>query len=247
MQAYKTGTGAARPLGAGPYRLNPGKDAAWPPAERAYGGEVDGPWRRALAIGVLVAKLLVPVLLLLTLLLAVYLYADAMIAAGGLAGPARGVTITIADLILPGCWTIIHLTNRRYGPAYAFAQLTAGFMLAVLVALINPGGIDGWLPDMPSLTWRAVLAFFFAFGIANFVAIVAFDATRGPRWWSAPLAASAVAAFVFSGLYYPLAFGGAPRSALAHFLLYLAEGVALLVPYYLLRPAMRPLNGMNGF
>lgn len=247
MQAYKTGTGAARPLGAGPYRLNPGKDAAWPPAERAYGGEVDGPWRRALAIGVLVAKLLVPVLLLLTLLLAVYLYADAMIAAGGLAGLARGVTITVADLILPGCWTIIHLTNRRYGPAYAFAQLTAGFMLAVLVALINPGDIDGWLPDMPSLTWRAVLAFFFAFGIANFVAIAAFDATRGPRWWSAPLAASAVAAFVFSGLYYPLAFGGAPRSALVHFLLYLAEGVALLVPYYLLRPAMRPLNGMNGF
>ena len=57
----------------------------------------------------------------------------------------------------------------------------------------------------------------------------------------------AVAAFVFSGLYFPLAFGDAPRSALVHFLLYLAEGVALLAPYYLLRPAMRPLNGMNGF
>jgi uncharacterized PurR-regulated membrane protein YhhQ (DUF165 family) len=247
LQAYKIGNGAARPLGTGPYRLNQGKDAVWPPAERAYGGEVDGLWRRALAIGVLVAKLLVPVLLLLTLLLAVYLYADAMIAAGGLSGLARGVTVTIADLILPGCWTIIHLTNRRYGPAYAFAQLTAGFLLAVLVALINPGDIDGWLPDMPSLTWRAVLAFFFAFGIANFVAIVAFDAARGPRWWSAPLVASAVAAFVFSGLYYPLAFGAAPRSALVHLLLYLAEGVVLLVPYYLLRPAMRPLYGMNGF
>jgi uncharacterized PurR-regulated membrane protein YhhQ (DUF165 family) len=208
---------------------------------------VDGLWRRALAIGVLVAKLLVPVLLLLTLLLAVYLYADAMIAAGGLSGLARGVTVTIADLILPGCWTIIHLTNRRYGPACAFAQLAAGFVLAALVALIDPGGIDAWLPDMPSLTWRAVLAFFFSFGVANFVAIVAFDAARGPRWWSAPLVASAVAAFVFSGLYYPLAFGDAPRSALVHFLLYLAEGVALLAPYSLLRPAMRPLYGMNGF
>lgn len=247
MQAYKIENGAVRALGAGPYRLNPGKDAAWPPAERAYGGDVETPWERGRAGAFLILKLLVPVLLLLTLLLAVYLYADAVIAAGRLAGLARGVTVTIADLVLPGCWTIIHLTNRRYGPATAFAQLAAGVFLAALIALINPGDIDSWLPAMPSLTWRAVLAFFTAFIMANFVAIVAFDAARGPRWWSAPLVASAVAAFVFSGLYYPLAFGDAPRSALVHFLLYLAEGVALLAPYSLLRPAMRPLYGMNGF
>ena len=185
LQAYKIGNGAARPLGTGPYRLNQGKDAVWPPAERAYGGEVDGLWRRALAIGVLVAKLLVPVLLLLTLLLAVYLYADAAIAAGDLYGPTRGVPLTIADLVLPGCWTIIHLTNRRYGPAYAFAQLAAALCLAAAIGLGNPGDIDHWLPPLPALTWRGVLAFFAAFGIANFVAIVAFDAARGPRWWSA--------------------------------------------------------------
>jgi uncharacterized PurR-regulated membrane protein YhhQ (DUF165 family) len=247
LQAYKIENGAVRALGAGPYRLNPGQDAAWPPAERAYGGDVETPWERARAAVFLLLKLLVPVLLLLTLLLAVYLYADAVIAAGRLPVWGRGVTITIADLVLPGCWTIIHLTNRRYGPAYAFAQLAAGVFVAALTALINPGDIDHWLPPLPALTWRGVLAFFAAFIVANFVAIVAFDAARGPRWWSAPLAASAVAAFVFSGVYYPLAFGDAPRSALVHLLLYLAEGVALLAPYCLLRPAMRPLNGMNGF
>ena len=247
LQAYKIENGATRPLGARPYRLNPGQDAAWPPVERAYGGAVETPGQRALEVFLLILKLLVPVLLLLTLLLAVYLYADAAIAAGDLYGPTRGVPLTIADLVLPGCWTIIHLTNRRYGPAYAFAQLAAALCLAAAIGLGNPGDIDHWLPPLPALTWRGVLAFFAAFGIANFVAIVAFDAARGPRWWSAPLAASAIAAFVFSGLYYPLAFGDAPRSALVHFLLYLAEGVALLAPYYLLRPAMRPLNGMNGF
>jgi len=56
--------------GAGSYRLNPGQDAVWPPAGRAYGGEVESPLARALAIGVIVLRLLVPVLLLLTLLLA---------------------------------------------------------------------------------------------------------------------------------------------------------------------------------
>ena len=228
-----------------PYRLRHGEDATWPPVARAYGGEVESDWKRAAEIGIIVLKLLVPVLLLLllTLLLAVYLYADAMVAAP----MAQGVSLTVADMVLPGCWTIIHLTNRRYGPAYAFAQLAAGFVLAALVALVNPGEIDNWLPDLPTLSWRAVLAFFAAFGIANFVAIVVFDAARGTRWWSAPLAASAAAAFVYSGLYYPLAFGGQPLNALAHFLLYLVEGTVLLVPYCLLRPAMRPLNGMNGF
>ena len=247
LRAYKVEDGAfpipVRDRGANPYRLRPGEDAAWPPAARAYGGEVESNWKQALKIGVTAIKLLVPVLLLLTLLLAVYLYADAVIPAR----MAEGVSLTIADLVLPGCWTIIHLTNRRYGPPYAFAQLAAAFVLAVLVALVNPGDIDNWLPDLPALTWRAVLAFFIAFGIANFVAIVVFDATRGTRWWSAPLAASAAAAFVYSGLYYPLAFGGQPLNALAHFLLYLVEGTALLLPYCLLRPAMRPLNGMNGF
>lgn len=247
LRAYKVEDGVlpvpVRDRDPSPYRLRQGEDASWPPLARAYGGEVESDWKRALQIGVVAVKLLVPVLLLLTLLLAVYLYADAEI-------PARmadGVSLTIADLVLPGCWTIIHLTNRRYGPPYAFAQLAAGFVLAALVAAINPGDIDNWLPDLPALTWRAVLAFFAVFGIANFVAIVVFDAARGTRWWSAPLAASAAAAFVYSGLYYPLAFGGQPMNALAHFLLYLAEGAVLLVPYCLLRPAMRPLNGMNGF
>ena len=247
LRAYKVEDGMlpvpVRDRDPSPYRLRPGQDAAWPPIGRAYGGEVESDWKRALEISVIAAKLMVPVLLLLTLLLAVYLYADAVI-------PARvdeGVSFTIADLVLPGCWTIIHLTNRRYGPAYAFAQLAAGLLLAMLVALVNPGDIDNWLPMMPTLTWRAVLGFFTAFGIANFVAIVVFDAARGTRWWSAPLAASAAAAFVYSGIYYPLAFGGEPMNALAHFLLYLAEGAVLLLPYCLLRPAMRPLNGMNGF
>ena len=247
VRAYKVENGvlpvSVRDRDPGSYRLRQGQDAAWPPVARAYGGEVESDWKRALEIGIIVLKLLVPVLLLLTLLLAVYLYADAVISAR----MAQGVSLTIADLVLPGCWTIIHLTNRRYGPAYAFGQLAAGFVLAALVALVNPGDIDNWLPDLPTLTWRAVLAFFAAFGIANFVAIIVFDAARGTRWWSAPLAASAAAAFVYSGLYYPLAFGGQPMNALAHFLLYLMEGVALLLPYCLLRPAMRPLNGMNGF
>lgn len=238
----------AREYEPGPYRLRHGEDAVWPPPARAYGGKVEETTlERALAYGRIAAQLLVPVLLLFTLLLAVYLYADAGLPAAWLPTGAEGFGLGISDLVLPGCWTVIHLTNRRYGPAHAFGHLVAGLSLAILAALINPWDIRGWLPDLPSLTWRAVLAFFLVFGIANFVAIVAFDAARGPRWWSAPLAASLAASFIYSGLYYLLAFGRLGLEALAHFLLFAAVSVALLAPYWLLRPAMKPLNGMNGY
>ncbi len=47
-----------------------------------------------------------------------------------------------------------------------------------------------------------------------------------------PLAASIAAAFVYCGLYYPLAFGMLGAAALAHFILFLGESAALLGPYY---------------
>jgi hypothetical protein len=37
------------------------------------------------------------------------------------------------------------------------------------------------------------------------------------------------------------------NSLLVHFTLFFIESVLLLVPYSLLRPAMRPLHGMNGY
>ena len=238
----------AREYEPGPYRLRHGEDAVWPPQARAYGGKAEETrLEKAIAWGRIAARLTVPVLLLFTLMFAVYLYADAPIPAAWLPGWAHGFGLGISDLVLPGCWMVIHLTNRRFGPAHAFGHLVAGLVLALLVAAINPWDIRGWLPDMPALTWRAVIAFFLVFGIANFVAIVAFDAARGPRWWTAPLAASLAASFVFSGLYYLLAFGSLGLDSLAHFVLFAAVSVALLAPYWLLRPAMKPLNGMNGY
>jgi uncharacterized PurR-regulated membrane protein YhhQ (DUF165 family) len=238
----------AREYEPGPYRLRHGEDAVWPPATRAYGGKTEETrLEQAVAYGRIAARLFVPVLLLLTLMFAVYLYADAPVPAQWLPGWASGFGLGISDLVLPGCWTVIHLTNRRFGPAHAFGHLVAGLVLALGVALINPGDIRNWLPDLASLSWRAVIAFFVVFGIANFVAIVAFDAARGPRWWTAPLVASLTASFVYAGLYYLLAFGSMGLEALAHFVVFAGVSVALLLPYCLLRPAMKPLNGMNGY
>jgi hypothetical protein len=258
LRAYDYRNGAHRaPVAAleaddGPYRLRRGEDAAWPPKARAYGGEaLDLRKRYARPIRIAV-RLLLPVALLIVLLGSSYLYTDDFLNAAFLPAIAQRALLATSDLILPIAWFSIHLTNRRYGASHAFGQLVAGLAVIALVALVNPGDVDNWINSTPALTWRAMLAFGASFLIANFVAIVAFDAFRGPRWWTPPLAASFAAALVFSALYYPAAFVGVEDvswadSALVHFAVFFGESVLLLAPYGLLRPAMRPLYGMNGY
>ena len=235
----------------GPYRLDAGDDAVWPPATRAYGGpEENENQRRLRLVAEAALRLIVPVSLLLVLLGAAYLYADALFPVAGFPAPIRDAGLSRSDLVLPGAWYCIHLTNRRYGPAYAFAQLLAGLVISLLVILINPGEIDQWVV-MPAMTSRAVLSFGMAFLAANFVGIAFFDGARGPRWWTAPLAASFAASLLFSAIYYPAAFAGVTErwtdSALVHFAVFFGMSVLLLFPYWLLRPAMRPINGRNGY
>lgn len=258
MRAYDYRNGAhiapmmALEADEGPYRLRRGGDAVWPPRERAYGGEPQDILTRHARPIRISTRLVVPVALLVTLLGAAYLYTDAYLRLPGAPVMVQRALLAISDLILPLAWTALHLTNRRYGAPYAFGQLVASLGIIIAVALINPWDISNWIAGAPALSWRATVAFTMSFLLANYVAIIAFDAFRGPRWWSAPLAASFAASLVFSAVYYPAAFAGGAEvvwtdSALVHFALFFGESVLLLAPYHLLRPAMRPLYGMNGY
>jgi len=234
----------------GPYRLR--DDAVWPPKARAYGGEAPDVRERFARPIRIVSRLLLPVALLVTLLGAAFLYTDDFLILSSAPAILQHALLATSDLILPVTWFSLHLTNRRYGAPYALGQLLAGMAIFILIALVNPGDVNNWINNNPALSWRAMLAFGMSFLLANFVAITFFDAARGPRWWTAPLWASFVASLVFSAVYYPAAFAGGGvvawrDSALVHFALFFLESVLLLVPYSLLRPAMRPLHGMNGY
>jgi uncharacterized PurR-regulated membrane protein YhhQ (DUF165 family) len=257
VKAYDYQNGAHRALALQAEDVSSGlrreNDAVWPPHARAYGGPPEGGMRdKITGPAQVAARLIVPVLLLITLLGAAYLFTDALLLLPGAPHAVQSALLARSDLVLPMAWYAIHLCNRRYGAAYAFAQLLAGLGIVTLVALINPGDIINWISNSPMMSLRAMLAFGASFLFANFVAIIFFDAARGPRWWTAPLAASFAASLVFSAVYYPAAFAGAydlpwTDSALVHFIVFFGESILLLVPYYLLRPAMRPLNGMNGY
>ena len=236
----------------GPYRLRRGSDAVWPPKGRAYGGEIETPWLRAKGPLQMAVRLLLPVTLLITLLGAAYLYIDDFLALPGAPTFVQNAWLATSDLVLPMAFYAIHLTNRRYGAGHAFAPLLAALAILGLVALINPADVDNWINNTPVLTVGSMVAFGAAFLFANVIAIIFFDGARGPRRWTAPLAASFAASLSFSVVYYPAAFAGTRNivwtdCALVHFCAFIAESVALLLPYYLLRPAMRPLPGMNGY
>jgi uncharacterized PurR-regulated membrane protein YhhQ (DUF165 family) len=258
LKAYDYRNGAHRAamtsLEADPgYRARRAGDPVWPPQARAYGGPVEKFW--ALAAGPLgmAAQLIMPVLMLVTLLGAAYLYSDAILILPGAPRRVQNALLAASDLVLPAAWLAIHLCNRRYGAAHAFAQLLAALVILILVALINPWNLDNWSNNSPALSGRAMLAFGAAFLLANFIAITIFDAARGPRWWTAPFAASCAASLVFSAIYYPAAFAGGGEvgswtdCAMVHFAVFFTESLLLLLPYWLLRPAMRPLGGMNGY
>jgi hypothetical protein len=241
MTAYEAEHGA--------YRLRRTGDAVWPPRERAYGGQDESIWRKIAWAGLAFCRLILPVTLLLTLLGAAYLYSDTYLPLDGVT--ARNPLLAVSDLILPMAWFAIHLTNRRYGAGYAFAQLVAALAIGTSIVLFNPGDVDHWIDVSPMLTMRAVIAFGGAFLLANVIAILFFDGARGPRWWTAPLIASFTAALVFSAVYYPAAFAGVnlpwTDAAMTHFMVFAGESLALLLPYFLLRKAMRPLPGLNGY
>jgi hypothetical protein len=233
------------------YRRRPFPGGGWSFRRRTYSGLVSAAWHKFVEIMLAVFRLAIPVTLLLVLLAATYLYSDVLLPVDHIPRLARNSGLQVSDLVLPLAWFCIHLTNRCYGAGYAFAQLLVAMVIGAGLLLLNRDYIDQWLSSMPSLTIRAVIAFLGAFLVANAAGIVIFDGARGPKWWTAPLAASVAVALAFSMLYYPAAFIGTDtawaRSALVHFAVFFAEAVLLLLPYYLLRSAMPPLSGFNGY
>ena len=156
-----------------------------------------------------------------------------------------------SHVLIAFAFLLTQLTNRRYGPDYAFAQIMLSLAMCDVVAVFQPAGIIQMLPAAALPNAREVVAFVGAFMAAGYLSIVAFDATRGPRWWTAPLIGSYVSSFGFALLYYPLAYAGSGISWFQHMSTHagilIAASVLGLLPYWLLRSVIRPLPGFGGY
>ena len=254
MRSYESGSLSAHDdaptrlavgISDGPYRLRGASETAW--SSQGYGAQV-GFGRKLADATRAVLRTVIPVIALCAALAAMYLYMDTPLPKF-VAGNAHW--LTVSHLLLPLAFLAIHLTNRRYGPAYAFAQIVLAMAAIAAATLFGGNVIQMFLPETLVPSVREVLAFAGAFFVAGFVSIVAFDGARGPRWWTAPLIGSLVAASIFSPIFYTAAFMGTATPWFSHMGVHtgvlIAGAVLSLLPYWLLRRLIQPMPGYGGF
>lgn len=203
-------------------------------------------WRLMAAINALLL-LVLPVLLLIALGAASFLYADR---------PVRWLSVASANwltwghLMVPLTFFAIHLTNRRFGAAYAFLQ-------TVLAWTLGAAALWAAQADLASLAGRALpdlhvaLVFGGALFLGQVFSVLVFDRTRGPRWWTAPFFASLWGGVLFCLIAFPLAYHGTQTDWSGPMLTYagIMAGSAFLLlgPYCLLRPVVPPMSGFGGY
>ena len=153
------------------YRVRTAADASWP--SQAFYGRRESIWSRFADAFRAVGRLIVPVTLLLLSFVAVYLYLDTP--ATALVGSDDGKWLSVGHLLLPLSFLSVHLTNRRYGPSYAFAQVVIAQALATAFALYAVPRLGDviafkYVPDL-----RTAASFGGAFFLASFLSIIVFD------------------------------------------------------------------------
>ncbi|HJW42682.1 MAG TPA: hypothetical protein VJ476_15825 [Rhizomicrobium sp.] len=229
----------------GPYRLRGATDATW--HNQGY-GQSGGFLRRLGDMFRAILRTIIPVLALCTALAAMYLYMDTTVPYFA----ERGTHwLTVSHLLMPVAFLAVHLTNRRYGPAYAFAQIVMSFAALAAATIFGRALIVQFLPEAVVPSLRTVVAFASAFFVAGFVGIIAFDGARGPRWWTAPLLGSIVASLVFAPIFYAAAFAGTQTPWFGHMGVHtgilIAGSILALIPFWLLRRVVQPMPGFGGY
>lgn len=155
-------------------------------------------------------------------------------------------------LMVPVIFLLTNLVNRRYGQDYAIAHVLASWALAALVAIAAINKIDPRLPATGNIPEpRIAVAFLGAFIVAQCFGAFVFDRTRGVVWWHAPLYAALASSFLSMFIFYPAAYFGTDPIWINHMAVdagvKAAMSFALLLPYLILRPVIRPMPGFGGF
>lgn len=157
-----------------------------------------------------------------------------------------GRWVNWAVVFIPTSFFAIQLTSRRYGSEIAFLQIVSAWTFVVLAMLFLPE-----LYGAGTFPLRHTISLAIALLVAHNAAAIVFDGARCIRWWQAPLLSGLWASFAFAILFYPLALIGSAQNwfdpLLVHLGILLAESSLLLIPYWMLRPLIRPRAGYSGY
>jgi len=109
-----------------------------------------------------------------------------------------GDWLTWGAFTYPFAFLVTDVMNRVYGAAAARRVVLAGFLVGVICSLAAAG--------LDRTTLRIALGSGTAFIVAQTLDIAIFDALRGGRWWTAPLASSLVGSALDTTLFFGIAF-----------------------------------------
>ncbi len=201
-------------------------------------------------------RIIVPVLAL----LGVFIWADF-----GIGQPVTfvdGLFFALQPQLQPSQWLtnghffvaitflVLNLTNRRYGAAYATAQVTLvwiilGSLVYYYFVVSEQPFMERQLPPV-----RVSASFVLALLTAQYLCISIFDWTRGRPWWRAPIYSAIWGSATFCFIFYPAAKYGIDtpwiNQMVIHLILMILMSFLMLIPDFLLRPVVKPLPGFGG-
>lgn len=160
--------------------------------------------------------------------------------------------LSVGHAIVPVVFLIANLVNRRYGEDLAIGHIYLSWSAAIGAAIAVLYQMHPLLPaaaDVPPL--RVAAAFVGAMVIGQLAGTYVFDRTRGVVWWKAPVYSALTASFVAMFLFYPAAYAFTNESWAHRMAIDTGTkafmSFALLLPYLLLRPVVRPTAGLGGY
>ena len=170
---------------------------------------------------------------------------------GLVAGVQPSIWLTQGHILVPAAFLLNNLVNRRYGLDTALWHVVVSWAVLGVFVAASMARLDPRLPEIVLPPMLMVSAFVGALIVAHAIAAFFFDRTRGTDWWTAPLYASLIGGVVFVGIYYSIVQPGGEGVWLNRMIIDAGVKVAmafvLLIPYFLLRPIVRPLPGFGGF
>lgn len=158
--------------------------------------------------------------------------------------------LTQGHVLIAAAFFLNNLVSRRYGMDLAVWHVLASWIVLAIVVIASLARIDPRLPEIALPP--ALEAFALAGGliVAHVAAAFVFDRTRGIHWWTAPLYASLIGGIVFVAIFYGVVQPGGPEwttRALIDAGVKTAMAFVMLIPYFILRPVVRPMPGFGGF
>lgn len=164
-------------------------------------------------------------------------------------GALASTWLTQGHFLICLSFLILALTNRAHGSVFTMVQLALTWAILGGVAWWMGGELASLQATGPIPGFGTSATFISALIVGQGLSVLAFDLTRGPKWWTAPLWGYLMGMVSFVLIFYLWRMGAEPdwmHRLTTDLTVKLVMLGLMLIPYYLLRSTIRPKPGYGG-